>query len=44
MARPKIASDELLVSIVEEYYSTVALGDATKMKFSALEAYSISWY
>lgn len=40
MARPKIASDELLVSIVDEYYSTVALGDATKMKFSALEAYS----
>lgn len=40
MARPKKASDELLISIVDEYYTTVALGDMSKMKFSALEVYS----
>ena len=40
MARPKKASDEMLVSIVEEYYSIVACGDMAKMKFAALEAYS----
>ena len=40
MARPKKVSDELLISMVDEYYATVALGDISKMKFTALEAYS----
>lgn len=40
MARPKKASDEMLISIVEEFYSVVACGDMTKMKFAAFEAYS----
>lgn len=40
MARPKKASDEMLVSIVEEFYSTVACGDMSKMKFASLEVFS----
>lgn len=40
MARPKKVSDEVLISIVDEFYSTVACGDFSKMKFSALESYS----
>lgn len=40
MARPKKASDEVLISIVDEFYSTAACGDISKMKFSAMEAYS----
>lgn len=40
MARPKKVSDELLIGMVDEYYATVALGDISKMKFTALEAYS----